>query len=410
MSQNTRINSHNPFPKTSRLNPILATALKNLEVRLDEELVRYRRTRYSARLVDNNYVTSNSVDLKVPSGEEGDPLSNGFPLDPTLGYSEYVSAPSSDGSYADTSTSFPQGATQEIFPNLGDSPSLEEKSAFQPPLEKLNNKKSNRSRSGLLSPLGVFYIFLMLLTSLGLGYVLFNFRSLSKLSLTKFNPFTFNSNPEVSTSNISGNTKSPGVNNQSSVGSQSLTSVPQVPSLSQSESSQTKSGQNGQLPSPSQPNSPVNQVSGIKTPPKSTNVPVSLQSRSSRNSTRQNTSSQSGLGVSSNYPSTPRSNTEFASISGGRIKRQIKQEVPRQNLQLGEGSNAAAQAVNNPYYYLITDNESDTILTAAKEIVPDAYLSPNQKYIYLGAFLTPEEAKQRLQQLEARGIKARLRN
>jgi hypothetical protein len=92
------------------------------------------------------------------------------------------------------------------------------------------------------------------------------------------------------------------------------------------------------------------------------------------------------------------------------MKRRIKQEVPRQNLQLGEGSNAAAQAVNNPYYYLITDNESDTILSAAKEVVPDAYLSPNQKYIYLGAFLTPEEAKQRLQQLEARGIKARLRN
>lgn len=394
MSQNTRINSHNPFPKTSRLNPILATALKNLEVRLDEELVRYRRTRHSARPVDNNYITSDSVELKVPSGEED------FSPDPTLGDSEYVSAPSSDGNYADTTTSFPEGARQEIFPNLGDSPSLEEKSAFQPPLEKLNHKKSNRSKSGLLSPLGVFYIFLMLLTSLGLGYVLFNFRSLSKLSLSKFNPF--NSNPEVSTSNTSRNTKSSPVNNQSFVGSQSLSSGTQIPSLSQS-----KSGNNGQLPSPSQPNSPVNRVSGTKTPPKSTNLPVSLQS------TRQNTSSRSGLGVSSSNPSNPstsRSNNQFASISGGRIKRQIQQEVPRRKLQLGEGSNVAAQTVNNPYYYLITDNESDTILSAAKEIVPDAYLSPNQKYIYLGAFLTPEEAKQRLQELEARGIRARLRN
>ncbi|QNP30347.1 hypothetical protein [Cylindrospermopsis curvispora] len=395
MSQNTRINSHNPFPKTSRLNPILATALKNLEVRLDEELVRYRRTRYSARPVDSKYITSDNIDLKVSSGEEGDPLSNRFSLDPTLGYSEYVCTPSSDGSYGDTTTSFPEGAGQEIF----DSPSLEEESAFQPPPEKLNKKNFNknnrktfnRSKGGSLSPLGVFSIFLMLLTSLGFGYVLFNFRSLSKLSLSKFNPF--NINPEVSTSNTSGNTNSPAVNNQFSIGSQSLTSVPQLPRVSQ-----IKSGNNGQLPSPSQPNSP----------PKSTNLPVSLQS--GQNSTRQNTSSRSGLGVSSSNPSAPRSNTQFASISGGRIKRQIKQEVPRRNLQLGEGSNAVAQAVNNPYYYLITDNESDTILSAAKEVVPDAYLSPNQKYIYLGAFLTPEEAKQRLQQLEARGIKARLRN
>jgi|688.fasta_scaffold24146_4 hypothetical protein len=403
MSQNTRINSHNPFPKTSRLNPILATALKNLEVRLEEELVRYRRTRYSARPVDKNYITSDSVELKVASGgEEDDPLSNRFSLDSTLSYSEYVSAPSSDGSYADTSISFPSG--KEIF----DSQSLDEESALQPVPEKLNKKnfnknnkkKSNRSKSGLLSPLGVFSIFLMLLTSLGFGYVLFNFRSLSKLSLSKFNPF--NTNPEISSSNTYENTKSPPVNNQSSVGSQSLSSVTQIPSLSQ-----LKSGNNGQLPSPSQPNSPVNQVSGTKTPPKSTNLPVSLQS------TRQNTSSRSDLGVSSSNPSNPstsRSNNQFASISGGRIKRQIQQEVPRRKLQLGEGSNVAAQTVNNPYYYLITDNESDTILSAAKEIVPDAYLSPNQKYIYLGAFLTPEEAKQRLQELEARGIKARLRN
>jgi hypothetical protein len=398
MSQNTRINSHNPFPKTSRLNPILATALKNLEVRLDEELVRYRRTRYSARPVDDKYITSNSVELKVPSGEEGDPLSNRFSPDSTLVYSQ-------GGSYTDTTTSFPP--EQEIF----DSPSLEEESAFQAPPKKLNKKnfnknnkkKSNRSKGGLLSPLGVFSIFLMLLTSLGFGYVLFNLRSLSKLSLSKFNPF--NTNPEISSSNTSENTNSAAVNNQSSIGSQSLTSVPQLPRVSQ-----RKSANNGQLPSPSQPDSPVNQVSGVKTPPKSTNLPVSLQSRSIRNSTRQNTSSRSGLGVSSSNPSTPRSNTQFASIGEGRIKRRIKQEVPRQNLQLGEGSNAAAQAVNNPYYYLITDNESDTILSAAKEVVPDAYLSPNQKYIYLGAFLTPEEAKQRLQQLEARGIKARLRN
>ncbi|EFA71471.1 hypothetical protein [Cylindrospermopsis raciborskii] len=128
MSQNTRINSHNPFPKTSRLNPILATALKNLEVRLDEELVRYRRTRYSARPVDSKYITSDSIDLKVSSGEEGDPLSNRFSLDSTLVYPQ-------GGSYTDTTTSFPP--EQEIF----DSPSLEEESAFQAPPKKLKQKE-----------------------------------------------------------------------------------------------------------------------------------------------------------------------------------------------------------------------------------------------------------------------------
>jgi hypothetical protein len=62
----------------------------------------------------------------------------------------------------------------------------------------------------------------------------------------------------------------------------------------------------------------------------------------------------------------------------------------------------------NGYYYIIADNQGDKAFTAAKQVVPDAYLSPNQKFIYLGALKTKDEIKRKLQELEAKGIKGRL--
>jgi hypothetical protein len=62
----------------------------------------------------------------------------------------------------------------------------------------------------------------------------------------------------------------------------------------------------------------------------------------------------------------------------------------------------------NGYYYIIADNQGDKALTAAKQVVPDAYLSPNQKFIYLGALKTKDEIKRKLQELEVKGIKGRL--
>jgi hypothetical protein len=59
-------------------------------------------------------------------------------------------------------------------------------------------------------------------------------------------------------------------------------------------------------------------------------------------------------------------------------------------------------------YHLIANNQSKGTLVAARKVVHDAFLSPNKKYIYLGALKTQQEVQRRLQQLENQGIKARL--
>ena len=45
---------------------------------------------------------------------------------------------------------------------------------------------------------------------------------------------------------------------------------------------------------------------------------------------------------------------------------------------------------------------------SARQVIPDAYLSPNKELIYLGAFKTKEQVKQQMKLLEAKGIKARV--
>ena len=60
----------------------------------------------------------------------------------------------------------------------------------------------------------------------------------------------------------------------------------------------------------------------------------------------------------------------------------------------------------NGYYYIITDNVQNESLTAVRKVSPDAYLSPNRKYIYVGVLKTKEEVKIRLQELADQGIQA----
>ena len=58
MSQNPQIDSHSQLSKTPSLKPALAAAMASLEVQLDQELARYRRTRGNARLANRARVIS----------------------------------------------------------------------------------------------------------------------------------------------------------------------------------------------------------------------------------------------------------------------------------------------------------------------------------------------------------------
>ncbi|MBN3923374.1 hypothetical protein [Nostoc sp. NMS4] len=59
------------------------------------------------------------------------------------------------------------------------------------------------------------------------------------------------------------------------------------------------------------------------------------------------------------------------------------------------------------FYHVVIDNKG-AAFAEARQVIPDAYLSLNKELIYLGAFKTKEQVKQQMKLLEARGIKARV--
>ncbi len=69
--------------------------------------------------------------------------------------------------------------------------------------------------------------------------------------------------------------------------------------------------------------------------------------------------------------------------------------------------NAEIKPGTDGFYHIVIDNKG-AAFTSARQVVPDAYLSLNKELIYLGAFKTKEQVKQQMQLLQARGIKARV--
>jgi len=65
------------------------------------------------------------------------------------------------------------------------------------------------------------------------------------------------------------------------------------------------------------------------------------------------------------------------------------------------------QPTRGGYYNVIVDNTGDT-LNQVKKVIPDAYLSPEGKYVYLGAFKSKERVKKHLEVLKQNGIIARV--
>ncbi|MEH2244500.1 hypothetical protein [Nostoc sp.] len=69
--------------------------------------------------------------------------------------------------------------------------------------------------------------------------------------------------------------------------------------------------------------------------------------------------------------------------------------------------NAEIKPGTDGFYHVVIDNKG-AAFASARQVIPDAYLSSNKELIYLGAFKTKEQVKQQMQLLQARGIKARV--
>lgn len=394
MSQNLTIDSDKPSSKSSGLKPALATALGSLEVQLDQELTRYRRARNGVKqpktvsvenyipqpsqelnTITETFVTTqpstaefknNSIFLENPvSDVEKQEEINHLPLSSAEKSTKIQTPPPppepkpissivpTKPKAAESETPVPANHTPKHPDDYLESSeallrSLQEE---QPP----TNKSSN-SNDSLLSPLGIGSMLLLLLASLTLGYVVFNPQTLPQLDISKFFNRIYSK---------TGKTTDATANNLSPIDQPQITPIPKYPNLAAREFPQVRD-----------PNDVIGLTPKVKPTPTATPQPIVIETP-----------------ISPVVP--PKSVPNVSAIP------KPKETLPGLNTEIKPSADG--------YYYIVADNQGDNALATARQVVPDAYLSDGQKYIYLGALKTEEEAKQRLQQLQAKGIKARVR-
>ncbi|MEH1846710.1 MAG: hypothetical protein V7L25_17355 [Nostoc sp.] len=446
MTQNPLNDSGTQSSKTPGLKPALAAALASLEVPLDQELARYRRTRTG--LVSSNqsrvasYIGSQSQPLtaipttsgttqssiteiktnvppaSVPVNHQGTPAPATAKIDVPPASSVAVNpetkpAPptakteelnnlnvTSTSDSAKTQTQLPPpppNFSSSIVPavvkdtksenllqpdNTPKHPDdyLESSEALLRSLteEQPQTKKPRNSSDSLLSPLGIGSMLLLLIASLTLGYVVFNPKSLSQWNLGKL--FNGNSSPRAENTEEVRSNVQPQIQPPSS-------SIPKYPNLAAQEFPEVRDPNDvvGLKPKVQPtlavvPQNPINPQAALPAPNtalKPTN-PIALAPVPTLQPL-----------PPLNLPPTSTSKTSPKPIATS----------PKPNAEIKPGTDG--------FYHVVIDNK-DAAFASARQVVPDAYLSPNKELIYLGAFKTKEQVKQQMQLLQAKGIKARV--
>lgn len=410
MSQNPLIDSGTQSSK-SGLKPALVSALASLEVQLERELARYRRTRIGMRTPNqsrvSSYISSQpqeatdltaTADKKPPVAEikidtppvsvSDEPLP-GNPAPATL-KTEALDNPQVSANDAKTQLPLPspnnssslvpavvKDAQKDNLPQTNDTAKqpddyLESSEALLRSLtdEQPQTKKPSNSSDSLLSPLGIGSMLLLLVASLTLGYVVFNPKSLPQLNLGKL----FNGK-----SSSAENTPEVGTNTQSQPQPE-LTPIPRYPNLAAKEFPQVKD---------------PNDVVGLepKVQPTPTALPKSIYTPPAKEP------------VVNPLPVAPLPLTQplpplIPPASTLQPSPQPTTTLPKIDAEITPAADG--------FYHIVTDNQGAIALANARKVVPDAYLSRSQKLIYLGALKTKEEVQRRLQELQAKGIKARV--
>ncbi|MBW4666194.1 MAG: hypothetical protein KME60_01830 [Cyanomargarita calcarea GSE-NOS-MK-12-04C] len=376
MSQNPLLNSGSQPSKTPGLKPVLAAALACLEVQLDQELARYRRTKTTYRTPSQSPVGSSSSTqlqqftaitaatptasyklsptppISVPKTHKLEPSPLAIPQ--TIAEDPQI-APTPPDDKPNPGSIVPTVVKNHQSENVNPEPDdyLESSEALLRSLteEQPPTQKRTSTTDSLLSPLGIGSMLLLLLASLTLGYVVFNPKSLSH--------FSFSGLFSGDTSKNADNTDS-SVSKTKTVAQPQLTPIPKYPNLATDE-----------FPEVNNPNDVVNLKPKAKPTP--TALPKPVQ--------------PSSLVNSSPLSSTPpnRASTPSSPLSLGEIK-----------------------PSSDGFYHIVIDNQDDSSFPKARQAVPDAYLSPDGKLIYLSALKTKTEVQKQMQELQQRGIKARV--
>ncbi len=433
MNENPLYYSGNQKSKTSNLKPALSAALASLEVQLDEELARYRRTRIAHRTpiqkslgsliaakspIQNTITAPSSQSPQSLTGEQAAayirqqqtsisgneiktppppppapetvpkvtfnkdseiplpqipqiPSNEGqvpFPSATTNAQNQTESAPNQSSIVkADINRNIPP---ENISPPPDDTKSqpddyLESSEALLRSLQEEQQpqtKKPKNNSDSLLSPLSIGSMLLLLVSSITFGYIIFNLDDLPSLTFGGL----FKRNQQISSGE---NTET-----VSDVNPEDSKLAPPV-------------SRNPNLASDELPNiNGLDDVAGATPKAKPTTVSTPKQVTRSAPVERTTTQQISPTVVNTPAPAQPVSETETATTP--------------QNLDEIEPS-------NNGFYNVIVDNTGNT-LAEIKKVIPDAYLSPEGKYVYLGAFKSKERLKNHLELLKEKGITARV--
>ncbi len=373
MSQNPLLNSGSQPSKTPGLKPVLAAALACLEVQLDQELARYRRTKTTYRTPSQSHLGSSSSSqpqqfteitaatptasyelsptppVSVPETHKVEPIPQTIPERPKV-------EPTPPGDRSDSGSIVPtvvKDSQNENNINSEPDDYLESSEALLRSLteEQPSNQKRTSTADSLLSPLGIGSMLLLLVASVTLGYVVFNPKSLSH--------FSFSGLFGGDTSKNADNTDL-GVNKAKTVAQPQLTPIPKYPNLATDE-----------FPEVNNPNDVVNLKPKAKPTP--TVLPKPAQPSSTVNPPTPSTTVSTPV-------STPPSPQSLASINPS----------------------------SDGFYHIVIDNQDDSSFPKARQAVPDAYLSPDGKLIYLSALKSKTEVEKQMQELQEKGIKARV--
>lgn len=395
MNQNPIIDSKTKSSPASDLKPELATALGSLEVHLEQELTRYRRIRNGIRqpkkvnsenhnsdqvllvnsvnvtsaqnqpsVIKTNTIFSEHPGLETQPDEETSHLPGSVAEDTITTFNSPTSAAVTTNSVSSiVPTKVQKDENETIIPtnsSIHPDDYLESSEALLRSLQEkqLTPEKSQNQNDSLMSPLGIGSMLLLLLASLTLGYVVFNPQTMPQWDVSKLKFFNFNLSfpSKAEKSNVADVNTSP-------TPEPNITPIAKYPNLAAREFPEVRD---------------PNDVIGLK--PKAKPIPTPT------------TTPLTPMAIAT--PNTPVQPPALPSIT--------PKTTPSE-------ANTVIKPSADGYYYLIVDNKGNDALAKAQQVVPDAYLSDGTKYIYLGALKTEAEANKRLQELKAKGIKARVR-
>jgi hypothetical protein len=367
--------------KTPSIKPPLAAALASLEVQLDQELARYRRTRGIVKTAGQTTVSSTAgstqpaiafssagvTELPVePKHQEtpaaqlntlispvtADPISETKPEIPVTANSTTI-VPTTVKTQPQNNPGESKKSTTEPDDYLESSEALlRSLTEEQPKAEKKQNP------SVFLSPLGIGSMLVLLASALLLAFFIANPK------LFKFAQGSLGTGENMETNG----------NNQT-VSEPTLTPIPRYPNLASEDFPEVKS---------------PNDVVALKPKPAPT----------------------ASVEANPVNPAVPSQPLQVLPVNPQAIPTAIP--TPTTAPPVAQ-SDADIQPGADGLYHVVIDNSGDTYgakqraFAEARKAISDAYLSPDGKLIYLGAVKNKERAKQLITELKGKGINARVK-